>query len=379
MDLSARLAEQQAGGLTRQHRLVEGPQQRRLQVKGRELINFSSNDYLGLANDPAVRQAFIEGADQYGVGAGAAHLITGHTRAHHELEGALAEFTGRDRALLFSTGYMANLGVLSALTDRHDVVYQDRLNHASLIDAGLLSRADARRYKHVDVDDLQRQVDDRQGIIATDGVFSMEGDIAPLRALAAIAQPRGLMLMVDEAHGLGVLGESGQGSAAMAGLGQEEVPLLMGTLGKALGTYGAFVAGSETVIESLIQFARSYVYTTAPPAAIACATLASLEIVQGEPERRERLFDNIRYFQELAGQLGIQAGNHQTPIQPVRFADIDTLMQAQQGLEAQGLLVSAIRPPTVPAPMLRITLSSEHQRQDIEQLFAALETALNDD
>jgi len=379
MDLSVRLAEQQAGGLTRRHRLVEGPQQRRLQVHGRELINFSSNDYLGLANDPAVRQAFIEGVDQYGVGAGAAHLITGHTRAHHELEEALAEFTGRDRALLFSTGYMANLGVLSTLTDRHDVIYQDRLNHASLIDAGLLSRADVRRYKHVDVDDLQRQVDDRQGIIATDGVFSMEGDIAPLRPLAAIAQQRGLMLMVDEAHGLGVLGESGQGSAAMAGLGQEEVPLLMGTLGKALGTHGAFVAGSEMVIESLIQFARSYVYTTAPPAAVACATLASLGIVKGEPERRERLFDNVRYFQQLAGQLGVQAGNNQTPIQPVRFADIDTLMKAQQGLEEQGLLVSAIRPPTVPAPMLRITLSSEHQRQDIEQLFAALEAVLNND
>ena len=289
MDLSARLAEQQAGGLTRRHRIVEGPQQLRLRVNNRQLLNFSNNDYLGLANDSAVKQAFIEGANQYGVGAGAAHLITGHTRAHHELEEALAEYTGRDRALLFSTGYMANVGVLSALTDRHDVIYQDKLNHASLIDAGLLSRADGRRYRHADVDDLRRQIDDRQGIIATDGVFSMEGDIAPLNSLAEIAQQNNLMLMVDEAHGLGVLGEAGQGSASMAGLGQAEVPILMGTLGKALGTYGAFVAGSETVIESLVQFARSYIYTTAPPAAIACATLVSLRIIQNEPQRRDSL------------------------------------------------------------------------------------------
>ena len=376
MDLSARLAEQQAGGLTRRHRIVEGPQQLHLRVNSQQLLNFSSNDYLGLANDSAVKQAFIEGVNQYGVGAGAAHLITGHTRAHHELEEALAEFTGRDRALLFSTGYMANVGVLSALTDRHDVVYQDKLNHASLIDAGLLSRADGRRYQHADVDDLRRQIDDRQGIIATDGVFSMEGDIAPLKSLAEIAQQNNLMLMVDEAHGLGVLGEAGQGSASMAGLGQAEAPILMGTLGKALGTYGAFVAGSETVIESLVQFARSYIYTTAPPAAIACATLMSLQIIQNEPLRRDRLFNNIRYFQQLANELGIDAGNNQTPIQSIKFMHIDTLMQAQQTLESRGLLVSAIRPPTAPEPMLRITLTSEHQRQDIDQLFAALDGVL---
>jgi 8-amino-7-oxononanoate synthase len=376
MDLSARLAEQQAGGLTRRHRIVEGPQQLRLRVNSQQLLNFSSNDYLGLANDSAVKQAFIEGVNQYGVGAGAAHLITGHTRAHHELEEALAEFTGRDRALLFSTGYMANVGVLSALTDRHDVVYQDKLNHASLIDAGLLSRADGRRYQHADVDDLRRQIDGRQGIIATDGVFSMEGDIAPLKSLAEIAQQNNLMLMVDEAHGLGVLGEAGQGSASMAGLGQAEAPILMGTLGKALGTYGAFVAGSETVIESLVQFARSYIYTTAPPAAIACATLMSLQIIQNEPQRRDRLFNNIRYFQQLANELGVDTANNQTPIQSIKFMHIDTLMQAQQTLESRGLLVSAIRPPTAPEPMLRITLTSEHQRQDIDELFAALDWVL---
>ena len=379
MDLCARLAEQQAGGLTRRHRIVEGPQQIQLRVDGKQLLNFSSNDYLGLANDPAVKQAFIDGVREYGVGAGAAHLISGHTRAHHELEQALAEFTGRDRALLFSSGYMANIGVLSALTDRHDVIYQDKLNHASLIDAGLLSRAEGRRYRHSDVDDLERQIDDKSGIIATDGVFSMQGDIAPLQQLAEKAKQHDLMLMVDEAHSLGVLGEFGEGSAAMAGLGQAEVPILMGTLGKALGTHGAFVAGSETVIESLVQFARSYVYTTAPPAAVACATLASLHIVQNQPQRRARLFENIRYFQQLAGARGIRVGNSQTPIQPIKFADIESLMRAQQTLESKGLLVSAIRPPTAPQPMLRITLSTEHQRSDIDRLFAVLESGLGHD
>ena len=237
----------------------------------------------------------------------------------------------------------------------------------------MLSRAEARRYIHCDSEDLQRQLNKaRPGIIATDGVFSMEGDIAPLRVLSDIAHQHGLMLLVDEAHALGVLGESGQGSAAMAGLGQAQVPLLMGTLGKALGTYGAFVAGSNTVIESLIQFARSYIYTTAPPAAIASATMASLDIVKREPQRRQRLMDNIRYFQQLSQQLGIPLTGYATAIQPVKFSSIDAMLQAQQQLEADDMLVGAIRPPTAPQPMLRITLTSEHGRGDLERLCEAL-------
>jgi 8-amino-7-oxononanoate synthase len=343
------------------------------------LLNFSSNDYLGLANDPQVKQAFIEGANQYGVGAGASHLITGHTRAHHELEQALAEFTGRDRALLFSTGYMANLGVLSALTGRRDVIYQDKLNHASLIDAGILSRAQVRRYLHADVDDLRRQLDTRDGLLVTDGVFSMEGDIAPLAQLADVSRQSDLLLMVDEAHALGVLGQHGVGSVEDAGLGQEQVPIIMGTLGKALGTYGAFVAASDAVIETLIQFARSYVYTTAPPAAIACATLASLRIIRQQPERRARLMENVLYFQQAACADGLAIGDQRTPIQPIRFNDIQALMRAQQHLQEDGLLVSAIRPPTAPQPMLRVTLSSEHTRQEIDRLVQSLSRIKHDD
>ena len=372
MDVAKRLEAHRVKGLYRQHRVIDGPQQVRLQIDGKELLNFSSNDYLGLANNPDVRQALIEGVSRYGVGTGASHLITGHTRAHHDLETALAEYTGRDRALLFSTGYMANLGVLSALVDRHDVIYQDRLNHASLIDAGILSRAKVRRYLHTDMADLRRQLDDHRGIVATDGVFSMEGDIAPLRELAVLSRQHDLSLMVDEAHALGVLGESGAGSVASHELGQDSVPIIMGTLGKALGTYGAFVAGSDEVIEGLIQFARSYVYTTAPPAAIACATLASLKIAQTCADKRERLFENIGYLQDMAARHGLPLSPQPTPIQPVRFADIESLMLAQQELQAQGLLVSAIRPPTAPKPMLRITLTSEHRQADIDLLVNAL-------
>lgn len=377
MDVAQRLDAHRDKGLYRQHRVIDGPQQVRLQIDGKELLNFSSNDYLGLANDPDVRQAFIKGIERYGVGTGASHLITGHTRAHHDLETALAEYTRRDRALLFSTGYMANLGVLSALADRHDVIYQDRLNHASLIDAGILSRAKVRRYLHVDMADLQRQLDDHRGIVATDGVFSMEGDIAPLPELVALSRQHDLTLMVDEAHALGVLGESGAGSVASHELGQGSVPIIMGTLGKALGTYGAFVAGPDEVIEGLIQFARSYIYTTAPPAAIACATLASLKIVQTRSDKRERLFENIAYLQDLAARHELPLSAPSTPIQPVRFTDIESLMLAQQKLEEQGLLVSAIRPPTAPQPMLRITLTSEHRQSDIDLLVNALVRVMN--
>lgn len=379
MDLAVRLGRQKDAGLYRRHRIVDGPQGRYLDLDGQQLLNFSSNDYLGLASHPLVKQAFIDGADRYGVGSGAAHLITGHSRAHQELEEALAEFTGRDRALLFSTGYMANIGVLSALAERHDVIYQDRLNHASLIDAGLLSRASVRRYAHANCDDLRRHLLDKPGIIATDGVFSMEGDIAPMQELATIAKQQGLMLMVDEAHGLGVLGDNGCGSAAMLGLGQEEVPILMGTLGKALGTFGAFVAGSEDTIEALIQFARPYVYTTAPPAAVACATLAGLKLILAEPDRQQRLQDNIARFHQLLQESSIEGGNAQTPIQVIKLQDVPRLIRVQQGIEAGGILVGAIRPPTAPGPMLRITLTSEHRSEDIERLVALLEGVMRDE
>ena len=374
MDLSQRLAEQSAQGLLRQHRVVEGPQQIHIKVDGVECINFTSNDYLGLANHPQVKAAFKAAVDQYGVGSGAAHLVSGHTKAHRQLEEELAAFTGRDRALLLSTGYMANIAVLSTLTDRHDVIYQDRLNHASLIDGGMMSRAKVSRYPHLDVNDLARRIKNEQpdgGIIATDALFSMDGDVAPLDQLADVAKTNGLMLVVDDAHGFGVLGD-GRGSLADFDLDQDRVPVLMATLGKALGSFGAFVAGSDEIIESLIQFARSYLYTTAPPAAIAEAARASLRIVRGDVARRERLQNNIAYFRQQAHAQGLLLSDSSTAIQLLAMPDAASAMQVQAQMAAQGFMLSAIRPPTVATPRLRMTLCSEHQQQDIAAMLSAL-------
>lgn len=377
--LGTRLAEQQIRGLYRQHRVVDGPQQVRLQMDGRTMVSFCSNDYLGLASHPDVKAAFIKGVRRYGAGSGAAHLITGHSRVHQQLEEELAEFIGYDRVLLFSTGYMANVGILSALAGRRDVIYQDKLNHASLLDGGLQSRARMRRYPHADIKHLRYQLKNEMaahGLVVTDGVFSMEGDIAPLPDIVSIASDSGYMTVVDDAHGFGVLGSLGRGSVDAAGLNKTHIPVYMATLGKAMGTFGAFVAGSQEVIESLIQFARSYVYTTAPPPALAEATRTSLKILRQDENRRQRLYDNIRYFRSVAGQLGIDTGRFATAIQPVRMPDVNSAVGVQQEMERCGYLIMAIRPPTVPQPCLRITLCSEHVRNDIDDMLDVLVTAL---
>jgi len=377
--LGARLAEQQTKGLYRRHRMVGGPQQVRLQMDGRQMVSFCSNDYLGLANHPDVKAAFIRGVQQYGVGSGAAHLIAGHSRVHQQLEEELAEFTGYERILLFSTGYMANIGVLSALTERHDVIYQDKLNHASLLDGGLQSRAKMKRYPHADVESLRYQLKNEMavhGLVVTDGVFSMEGDIAPLPDIVSIASDRGYMVVVDDAHGFGVLGARGQGSVDAAGLNKAHISAYMATLGKAMGTFGAFVAGSQAVIESLIQFARSYVYTTAPPPAIAEATRTSLQILRQDEQRRLRLHDNVGYFRSVAAELGVDTGRFATAIQPVRMPDVESAIGVQRIMERRGYLIMAIRPPTTPQPCLRITLCSEHAHNDIDGMLDVLTTTL---
>jgi 8-amino-7-oxononanoate synthase len=278
--LARRLAEARDAGRWRRLRILDGRQAPEQVVDGRRVLAFCSNDYLGLASDPRVVAAARQALDHYGLGAGAAHLVNGHTRAHAELEEALAGFTGRPRALLFSTGYMANLGVLQALLGRHDTVLEDRLNHASLLDATRLAGCRVRRYRHADWDHAAERLagsdPGHSRLIVTDGVFSMDGDVAPLPALARVAKAHGAWLMVDDAHGLGVLGDRGGGSCEHFGLSAAEVPILMGTLGKAFGTAGAFVAGSDILIETLVQFARTYIYTTAMPAALAAATRVAL-------------------------------------------------------------------------------------------------------
>ncbi|UCB54600.1 MAG: 8-amino-7-oxononanoate synthase [Thiotrichales bacterium] len=371
------LQQRKAQHLYRSRRISEGPQQPEMVIDGRPVISFCSNDYLGLANHPEVKAAFIRGAEKYGVGSGAAHLINGHSRAHHALEEELAGYTGYPRTLLFSTGYMANLGVAQALAGRGDSVLEDRLNHASLLDGGLLSGARLMRYRHNDSNDLtEKLVSRNQGdkLVLSDGVFSMDGDIADIAGLVSACNNHDAMLMIDDAHGFGVLGRNGRGSLEHAGVSPADVPLYMATLGKALGTAGAFVAGSEELIETLIQQARTYIYTTASPPAVAEATRASLAVIQSSPQLRQQLDDNIRYFRNCCNQTGVELTDSQTAIQPVIIGETQTTVEASEQLLAQGILITAIRPPTVAegTARLRITLSAVHSRSHIDKLVSVL-------
>ena len=375
-DLAARLAERRAAHLYRQRPLLESPQGPQVVVDGRELLAFCSNDYLGLANHPEVIQAMRDGAAKWGVGGGASHLVIGHSRPHHQLEEALAEFTGRPRALLFSTGYMANLAAVTALVGQGDTVLEDRINHASLLDAGLLSGARFSRYLHNDAASLASRLEKATGntLVVTDGVFSMDGDLADLPALCAEARRKQAWVMVDDAHGFGPQGATGGGIVEHFGLGLDDVQVLVGTLGKAFGTAGAFVAGSEELIETLIQFARPYIYTTSQPPAVACATLKSLELLQSEGWRRDHLNTLIARFRQGAAEIGLTLMDSPTPIQPILVGDSERAMQLSAMLKARGLLVGAIRPPTVPAgsARLRVTFSAAHTQAQLDRLLQAL-------
>ncbi|WP_226504355.1 8-amino-7-oxononanoate synthase [Pseudomonas sp. MWU16-30317] len=375
-DLRARLDERRAADLYRQRPLLQSPQGPQVVVDGQALIAFCNNDYLGLANHPEVIKAWQAGAERWGVGGGASHLVIGHSGPHHALEEALAELTGRPRALLFTTGYMANLGTVTALVGQGDTVLQDRLNHASLLDAGLLSGARFNRYLHNDAHSLSARLDKAVGdtLVVTDGVFSMDGDVADLPALAKVAKARGAWLMVDDAHGFGTLGASGGGVVEHFGLSQDDVPVLIGTLGKGFGTAGAFVAGSDDLIEALVQFARPYIYTTSQPPALACATLKSLELLRTEHWRREHLARLIAQFRHGAEQLGLSLMDSFTPIQPIMIGNSARALRLSKMLRDRGLLVTAIRPPTVPngSARLRVTLSAAHSEAQVQLLLNAL-------
>jgi len=371
------LKQRQKNNLYRTRQVTETPQGAEIIIEGKKYLNFSSNDYLGLANHPDIIKALQSGAEKYGVGSGAAHLISGHSSAHHALEEELAEFTGRQRALIFSTGYMANLGVFSALLKKGDTIFEDKLNHASMIDGGLLSGAILQRYLHADMDSLNKKISDcsTTKLIATDGVFSMDGDIAPLNELAAIAKQQQAWLMVDDAHGLGVIGKQGKGTLELKNLIANDVHVLMGTFGKAFGTFGAFIAGDEVLIEILIQKARTYIYTTAIPPAIAHATRTSLKLIIRSDDRREYLQTLIKQFRAGAEQLGLNLMSSNTAIQPLLIKDAEKVISIKNKLQQQGFIVGAIRSPTVPVgtERLRITLSATHKTQHVEQLLFALE------
>ena len=377
-NLGATLQQRKKDGLYRSRRISDSPQGVDAIIDGKAVINFCSNDYLGLANHPQIKQALIQGAEKYGTGSGSAHLVNGHSRAHHQLEEELAEFMGYPRALLFSTGYMANLGIAQALCGRGDKIFEDRLNHASMLDAALLSGARLQRYAHNNFADLNTKLQtagNTEKLIMSDGVFSMDGDLAPLPQLSDIAQQYDSWLMLDDAHGIGVLGKKGRGCIEHFNCSHKDVPIVMGTLGKAFGTSGAFVAGSDELIETLIQFSRSYIYTTASSPAMAEATRCSLKILQAANEEREYLQQLIRYFSNSATELGLHLMPSPSAIQPILIGDTNEAKKISQALFEQGFLVTAIRPPTVPdgTARLRVTLSAAHKEQHIDKLLNALQ------
>jgi 8-amino-7-oxononanoate synthase len=380
--LAATLAERQLSGRYRRLRARSGEQGVSVIIDGKEMLSFCSNDYLGLAAHPTITKAFINAAETEGVGSGAAHLLSGHSYYHQQLEEALADFMGQQSALLFSSGYQANLGVIDGLMSRGDVVIQDKLNHASLLDGGRLSAAKSWRYHHVDMGSLQRRLrqteDSDCRLVVTDGVFSMDGDLAPLQPLIQLTQTHQAALMVDDAHAIGVLGKHGRGSVEHWQVKAEHMPIVMGTLGKAFGTAGAFVAADKDVIETLIQQSRTFVYTTAQPAAVAAASLASLILVRTENWRREKLQTLIEQFRKGAAELGIATMNSLTPIQPIMIGDDKKAIVIGQELESRGFLLGVIRTPTVPlgSARLRVTLSTNHTEQNIKQLLEALEDVI---
>ncbi len=381
--LNVRLKGRMERQLQRKRRNLESPPGPEVLVGGKRLLSFCSNDYLGLANHPDVIAAFKRGLDEYGAGSGASHLVTGHTVAHSALEEELAAFTGRSRALLFSSGFMANVGVLTTLLDDKDPVFQDKLNHASLLDGGLFCGANFRRYPHKDMKRLDTMMEgsNTEGLrlLVSDGVFSMDGDVAPLGQMLKIAERHRAVMMIDDAHGIGCLGKNGGGlieAAQERGAQIDEIrlPILMGTLGKAFGTAGAFVAGSDALIETLIQFCRPYIYTTAMPAAVAVATRQSLQLVKSDGWRREILRNHVQRFRKGAAELKLPMLDSPTQIQVVMLGTPERAMAASAALEQKGILVTAIRPPTVPpgTSRLRLTFSAAHTEQQVDQLLAAL-------
>ena len=375
--ISLQQRQRSEAGLLRDVKTIQSPQGVFVKRGGRELINFSSNDYLGLASSEELMAATETAVRKWGVGSGASHLVCGHQLPHEQLQNELAEFVGAERAIVFSTGYMANLAVPSAFLSRHDLLLQDKLNHASLIDAGLLCRASSKRYRHLDVDHASQLVVEAEQanvLIATDGVFSMNGSVADVRALVQLCDHQRRLLLVDDAHGFGVLGARGAGVLQQCELRPIGQTMMLGTLSKAVGSFGAFVAGDAIWIDHLIQHARTFIYTTALPPAIVEASRAGLQMIQNQSWRREKLQDNIESFRRLALESKVELMPSESAIQSVLYSTPKAAIRASEQLEEAGFLVVAIRPPTVPegTSRLRITISAAHDPEHIESLASSL-------
>ncbi len=375
-DLTIRLQNRKINGLYRRRLTLEGSQSAHVSIEGRKYLSFCSNDYLGLASHPGLVESVCEGATRYGVGSGASHLILGHHSAHHRLEEALASFLGFPRALLFSSGYMANIGIIAALVGHDDAVFTDKLNHASLNDAAILSRAKLIRYPHLDMAVLEQRLSTSQAkrkLIITDSVFSMDGDIAPVVELLALCEKYDALLLLDDAHGFGVLGQQGRGVVSHFNISSPRI-IYMATLGKAAGVFGAFIAGQAELIEMLIQYAHSYIYTTATPPLLSHVVLKSLDLIQQEEWRRKKLMQLIKKLKRGLKPLRWKLLLSFTPIQPVIIGESSKVLRISNVLQEQGILIPAIRPPTVPqgTARLRISLSALHNEEDIKQLVNVL-------
>ena len=374
--LEQELAALEEAGLARRRRVLQSAQRAHVVVDGREYVAFASNDYLGLAAHPELIAAAREGIERYGLGGGASHLILGHSEAHEGLERALAQFVGMPAAVLFSAGYMANIGIVTALASRTATVFADRLNHASLNDAVLLSRAQFKRYAHADMQALERLLAESTApvkLIASDAVFSMDGDVAPVREMNRLAERHDAWLVLDDAHGFGLLGARGRGVLDHFGVRSPRI-VYMATLGKSAGAYGAFVAGSRALVDTLVQRARTYIYTTATPPLIAHALRTSLRLIESDEWRRSRVFGHVARLKAGLRSCRWKLLASDTPIQPLVVGTSIDALTLSRDLEARGILVPAIRPPTVPqgTARLRISLSADHTPEDVDKLVDAL-------
>jgi len=376
-DFEQEIKNLEAQHLRRQLRIVESPADTTITIEGRELISMASNNYLGLANHPAIKQAAIEAIKQWGVGAGAARLISGTMGPHQQLEEDLAHFKQVEATLTFGTGYTTNLGLIPSLIDSNGLILADRYCHASLIEACRLAKAKLRVFQHNDADSLEKLLKKREKVcptlVVTEGVFSMDGDLAPLPDLLALCQNYDATLLVDDAHGTGVMGKNGRGTIERFGLNPKDI-LQMGTLSKAIGTSGGYVARTVSLKQYLINTSKAFIYTTAQPPAIAAATSAAIQIIQNEPDRRQRLWDNRNYLFSELKSLGFQLANTQSPILPIIVKSPENALKMSQALYEAGIYVPAIRPPTVPknSSRLRLTVSSEHSKDQLQEVVETI-------
>lgn len=377
--LREELSELEEKGLRRCLRLLEGEQKEKVTIDGKEVLNLCSNNYLGLANDERIKSAAREAIDKYGIGSGASRLVVGSMSLHKRLEERIAAFKGKEAALLFNSGYTANLSAIPALCGKDDIIFSDKLNHASIVDGILLSRAEFKRYRHKDMDNLEDMLRASGGfkrkMIVTDTIFSMDGDIAPLPKIVELAERYDAWIYIDEAHATGVLGKGGKGAIEHFGIEVDKIQVQMGTLSKAVGSFGAFICGSKTLIEYLINKSRGFIYTTSLPPAICAASIASLEIIENEPSLRQKLWENVIFLRDGLKELGFDTLESETPIIPILTREPKITMEFSKRLFEDGIFVQGIRPPTVPEGKgrLRATVMATHKRQDLERALDSFE------